>query len=111
MSNDRTLSTANTIVTDRNIPVYHDGTPITHDGNDATIAGAIHEIGLWSTREDRFETLLSHHAVSIKGRIYLDSTESYSFISSSQQASKVQDPVLELCLMCHMLVGVKFQLE
>ena len=95
MSNDNTLSTANTNVTDPNcvpnIPVYHDGTHIVHDGNDATIAlrgGAIHEIGLWSTREDRFETLLSHHAVSIKGRIYLDTSTAPRAIPSSVHHSK-----------------------
>ena len=49
------LSTAN--LSDINVPVNFDNTPIQWDGNDGSIEGALHQFGLWSTREDRYETL------------------------------------------------------
>ena len=57
MTNENTLSTANNY-TDRNVPIYHDGTPISHDGNDATIADLVEvavggQQGVGSLRSDR----------------------------------------------------------
>ena len=85
MSNHLDTSTLSTtaVTTDSNVPVNFDNKPIIWDKNDAAIAGALHQFGLWSKRQDRFETLFEFHAYSNRGKIYMDTVQSYSFITGT----------------------------
>ena len=49
MSNHLDTSTLSTtaVTTDSNVPVNFDNKPIIWDKNDAAIAGALHQFGLW----------------------------------------------------------------
>ena len=73
------------------IPVNLDGSMITWDKNDASIDGVLMQFGKWSKRNDTFESLFNDHAVSYKGKIYLDTANSAYFLTGAITDSKPYD--------------------
>ena len=77
---DATLSTAN--ISDILVPTFTDKTPIIWDGNNAHIAGMLHEVGKYYKRTGLFQLLLKHRAVALRnGRIAVDSYNTVWFTS------------------------------
>jgi len=67
------------------VPVHTDGSVICHDGNDATIAGALHSFELWTTRTQQFSSLIKNHCVSSHGYVYVDDVRAISIITGTVQ--------------------------
>ena len=65
------------------VPVHTDGTVIMHDGNDATIVGALHSLELWMTRTQKFSSLIKNYCVSSNGYIYVDDVRAISIITGT----------------------------
>ena len=80
---DADLDLTNASAKPNYIPVHTDGTTIKHDGNDATIAGALHALELWMTRTQRFSSLIKNQCVSSHGYIYVDDIRAISIITGT----------------------------
>ena len=66
---------------DRLQPVFPDGNPITWDGNDAHIAGALLECKRYFIRSGLFKSLLEHRAAPVgKGYIAVKDVQSVPFV-------------------------------
>ena len=80
---DADLDLTNASAKPNYIPVHTDGTTICHDGNDATIAGALHTLELWMTRTQRFTSLIKNYCVSSDGYIYVDDIRAIPIITGT----------------------------
>ena len=80
---DADLDLTNASAKPNYIPVHTDGTTICHDGNDATIAGALHTLELWMTRTQRFTSLIKNYCVSSHGYIYVDDIRAIPIITGT----------------------------
>ena len=75
----------------KHVPVHTDGTVISHDGNDATIAGALHALELWTTRTQNFQSLIKNHCVSSHGYVYVDDVRAISIITGTVQDGQARN--------------------
>ena len=79
---------SNNTTADIHQPVTSDRTPLSWDGNAATITGILYETGKFYRRTGLFQPLLSNRAVSLSnGRLAIESPSSVYFTTD-----KIKDP-------------------
>ena len=85
-ADDSTLSTDSSVTTVIAAlqPVDADGTPIIWDGNDATIAGILHEVFKFLKRKGLMQMFIKHRAVPVKGgKLAIDSFDTVLFVEGT----------------------------
>ena len=88
-ANDRS-----TLSTSILIPVSSDKTPLSWDGNDATLLGLLHEVGRHYRNKGLFQTLLRDRAVALSnGRLAVEDPNAVYFVSGAiSETRSFDDP-------------------